>query len=99
MVVSGGYKNLTFKFKYISRIFQVHHFSSTNISQVNIIANILKFTYVKYLKNTFKFSTLIGENFKIYLSRIYKNAFKFSTKFGENFEIYSFQMPKNAFKF
>jgi len=39
-------------------------------------------------KNAFKLSTMVGENFEIYLSQMTKNAFKLSTMVGEKFEIY-----------
>ena len=39
-------------------------------------------------KNAFKFSTMVGEIFQIYMSQMAKTAFKFSTMVGENFQIY-----------
>jgi len=43
-------------------------------------------------------STMVGENFEIYLSQIAKNALKLTTIYGENFEIYLFQIATNALK-
>jgi hypothetical protein len=39
------------------------------------------------VKNALKLSTMVGENFEIYLSQMVKNALKLSTMVGENFEI------------
>ena len=49
-------------------------------------------------KNTLKLSTIVGENFEIYMSQMAKNTLKLSTMIGENFEIYTSQMAKNALK-
>ena len=49
-------------------------------------------------KNAFGLSTMLKENYEIYLSRVAKNPFKLSIMVGENFEIYSCQVAKNAFK-
>ena len=46
----------------------------------------LKFTS-QIAKNAFKLSTMVGENFEIYLSQMAENALKLSTIVGENFEI------------
>ena len=48
-------------------------------------------------KNTLKSSTIVGENFEIYLSQMAKNALILSTMVGEKFEIYNLQMTRNAF--
>ena len=39
-------------------------------------------------KNAHKFSTMVGENFKIYMSEMSKNALKLSTMVGEIFNSY-----------
>ena len=39
-------------------------------------------------KNALKLSTMVGENFEIYLPQMAKNALKLFTMVGENFEIY-----------
>ena len=39
-------------------------------------------------KNALKLTTMVGENFEIYLSQIAKNALKLSTMVGEIFKIY-----------
>ena len=44
------------------------------------------------------FSTMVGENFGIYLSLLAKNALKFSTMVGENYEIHISEVAKNEFK-
>ena len=36
-------------------------------------------------KNAFKLSTIVGENFEIYLPQMVKNAFKLPIMVGENF--------------
>ena len=46
-------------------------------------------------KNVLKLSTMVGENFEIYLYQMAKNAFKLSNMVGETFEIYFSQMAKN----
>ena len=38
-------------------------------------------------KNALKLSTMVGENFNIYLSEMAKNALKYSTMVGEYFKI------------
>ena len=43
-------------------------------------------------------TTMVGENFEIYISQMGKNTLKLSTMVGENFEIYISQMEKNALK-
>ena len=45
-------------------------------------------------KNTFKLSTMVGENFERYSSQVSKNTLKLSTMVGENFEIYWSQVAK-----
>ena len=45
-----------------------------------------------------KVSTMVGENFEIYLSQVAKIALKLSIIVRENFEIYLFQMAKNVLK-
>ena len=49
-------------------------------------------------KNGLRLSTMVGENFEIYLSEMAKNELKLSTMVGENFEIYLSEMPKNGLK-
>ena len=44
-------------------------------------------------KNTLESSTMVGANFKIYMSEMAKNTLDSSTMVGEKFEIY---MAKNA---
>ena len=39
-------------------------------------------------KTDLKLSTIVGENFEIYLFQVAKNALILSTMVGENFEIY-----------
>ena len=48
-------------------------------------------------KNGPKLSTMIGENFEIYMCKIAIIAYKLSTMVGENFENYISQMARNAF--
>ena len=48
-------------------------------------------------KNDLKLSTMVGENFEIYLSQVAKNDLKLSMV-RENFEIYLSQMAKNDLK-
>ena len=48
-------------------------------------------------KTALKLSTMVGENFVIFLSQMAKNALKLSTMVGENFEIYLSQMAKNVY--
>ena len=50
------------------------------------------------MANAFKLSTMVGENFEIYMSQMAKNALKLSTMVGENFEIYMSQIAKNTLK-
>ena len=47
-------------------------------------------------KNGLRLSTIVGENFKIYLSEMAKNELKLSTMVGEIFEIYFSEMAKNG---
>ena len=44
-----------------------------------------KYILFKLPKYVFKFSTMVGENFEIYLPQMAKNAFKLSTMVDENF--------------
>ena len=47
------------------------------------------FTHLTQMsKNDLKLSTMVGENFEIYLSQMAKNDLKLSTMVGEIFEIY-----------
>ena len=45
-------------------------------------------------KNIFKLSTMVGENFEIYMPQIAKTGHRLSTMVGENFEIYMTQIAK-----
>ena len=60
---------------------------------------LIPFYMPQMAKNTFnKLSTMVGENFEIYMSQMAKNALKLSTMVGEMFKIYLSQMAKNALK-